>query len=187
MLANPYSKSLHINTIKLSTWWEDLMRGDPLVLNILRYGETMIDFAGFFEPLKGLLVRGKIKSTPEAIYSCLERAPMHLARSKMSELGVIDGVYWSFVDSAHAALIAMNVVPPSPEHITGQLKETFTDTGKLKMKYVIWYRDLLSLYKQISHHELTNLRGVNLEEWQDRAKEFLNVMANLVKEAIDKK
>ena len=33
--ANPYRKSLHINTIKLSTWWEDLLKGDPVVLNVL--------------------------------------------------------------------------------------------------------------------------------------------------------
>ena len=25
---NPYRKSLHINSVKLSTWWEDMMRGD---------------------------------------------------------------------------------------------------------------------------------------------------------------
>ena len=35
---NPYPKSLHINTIKLSTWWEDLIKGDPVIINILRYG-----------------------------------------------------------------------------------------------------------------------------------------------------
>ena len=40
--ANPYQQSLHINTVKLSTWWEDLMRGDPVVLNILRYGLPQI-------------------------------------------------------------------------------------------------------------------------------------------------
>jgi len=50
--SNPYKKDLHISTIKLSTWWEDLMRGDPTVINIIRYGESMIDLAGFFEPLK---------------------------------------------------------------------------------------------------------------------------------------
>ena len=32
---SPYKKSLHINTIKLSTWWEDLMRGDPVIINVL--------------------------------------------------------------------------------------------------------------------------------------------------------
>lgn len=50
---NPYRESLHINTIKLSTWWEDIMRGDPVVLNVLRYGEAMIDMGGFFQSAKG--------------------------------------------------------------------------------------------------------------------------------------
>ena len=50
--ANPYKGSLHINTIKLSTWWDDLVKGDPVVLNALRSGEAIIDHGGFFEPLK---------------------------------------------------------------------------------------------------------------------------------------
>ena len=183
--SNPYQSSLHINTIKLSTWWEDLIRGDPVILNVLRYGEAMIDFAGFFNPLKYLLVKGKIKSTPEAIYSALQRAPLHIARSKLAELNAIDGLFWSMVDSAHAALIATNVPPASPEHIPGDLKENFVNAGKLKMKYVIWYRDLLVLHKKVSHGEIKNLKGIEIDAWQERAEEFLEVMANLVKELID--
>jgi len=132
---SPYKKNLHINTIKLSTWWEDLIRGDPVMINLIRYGEAMIDFAGFFEPLKFLLLKGKIKSTPEAIYSCLQRAPVHYARSKAAELGAIEGLYWSMVDSSHAALIAANVMPPSPEHVPRELKETFVSPGKTKTLY----------------------------------------------------
>ncbi len=183
--SNPYQSGLHINTIKLSTWWEDLMRGDPVVLNILRYGEAMIDFAGFFNPLKYLLVKGKIKSTPEAIYSALQRAPMHIARSKLAELNAIDGLFWSMVDSAHAALIAENVPPASPEHIPGDLKENFVNAGKLKMKYVIWYRDLLVLHKKISHGEIKNLKGIEIDAWQEKAEEFLEVMAKLVRDIVD--
>src|SRR3989344_1839617 len=104
---NPYRQSLHINTTKLSTWWEDILRGDPVVLNILRYGKAMLDMAGFFEPLKYLLLTGRIKATPEAIYTALQRAPTHLMRSKMSELNAIEGLYWCMVDSAHAAPIAV--------------------------------------------------------------------------------
>ena len=125
--ASPYKRDLHINTVKLSTWWEDLLRGDPIIINILRNGEAMIDAAGFFEPLKFLLIKGKIKPTPEAIYSCLQRAPSHIARSKNAELGAIEGLYWAMVDSAHAALIAANVSPPSPEHIPVDLKEIFVN------------------------------------------------------------
>jgi len=183
--SNPYQTSLHINTVKLSTWWEDLLRGDPVVINILRYGEAMIDLAGFFNPLKSLLIRGKIRPTPEAIYSTLQRAPQHIARSKMAEMGAIDGLFWSMVDSAHAALIAANVPPVSPEHIPGDLKENFVNTGKLKMKYVVWYRDLLVLHKKIAHGEIKDLKGVVIDDWQNRAEEFLNVMAQLVKDLIE--
>jgi len=182
--ANPYQGSLHINTIKLTTWWEDLLRGDPLVMNILRNGEPLIDMAGFFEPLKYLLLEGKIKATPEAVYSCLQRAPIHIARSKSFELGAIDGLYWSMVDSAHAALIASNVNPSSPEHIARDLKEVFVDVGKLKLKYIIWFRDLHFLHKQINHGHLKDLRGVELDMWQQRAEEFLDVMARLVNDTV---
>lgn len=182
--SNPYHRDLHINTIKLSTWWQDLMRGDPVILNIIRNGESMVDFAGFFEPLKFLLAQGKIRSTPEAVYNCLQRAPIHIARSKASELNAIEGLYWAMVDSAHAALIAAQIPPPSPEHIPLSLKETFVNNGKLKMKYAIWCRDLLMLHKQISHGEIKDLKGIEIDDWQTKIEEFLNVISNLVNELI---
>jgi predicted nucleotidyltransferase len=181
---NPYQKSLHINTIKLSTWWEDLMRGDPVVVNILRHGEAMIDLAGFFEPLKYLLITGKIKSTPEAVYNCLQRAPQHFLRSRTAELNAIEGLYWAMVDSAHAALISANIPPASPEHIPVDLKETFVNTKKLPMKYVLWYRDLLLLHKRIAHGEIHDLKGVEIDQWQERTENFMAMMAKLVNDYI---
>jgi uncharacterized protein (UPF0332 family) len=115
----------------------------------------------------------------------LQRAPTHLARSKAAELAAIDGLYWAMVDSAHAALIAAKVVPPSPEHIPVELKETFVNSNLLKMKYVVWYRDLLFLYKKITHGEIKDLKGEEIDIWQERTKEFLDVMAKLVKEKIE--
>ena len=182
--SNPYKQSLHINTIKLSTWWEDLMKGDPVVLNVLRYGEAMIDLAGFFEPLKYLLAKGKIKSTPESIYNCLQRAPQHILRSKTAELNSIEGLYWAMVDSAHAALIAANVPPASPEHVSVDLKETFVNAGKLKMKYALWYRDLLMLHKKITHGDINDLKGVEIDMWQERTEDFMRTMAQLVNEYV---
>jgi uncharacterized protein (UPF0332 family) len=145
----------------------------------------MIDLAGFFEPLKYLLIKGKIKPTPEAVYNCLQRAPQHLLRSKMAELKSIEGLYWAMVDSAHAALIAANVSPPSPEHIPMHLKQTFVDSGKLKLDYVKLYRDLLVLHKRIAHGETTDLKGVEIDKWQESTKNFMDVMAQLVKGEIE--
>jgi uncharacterized protein (UPF0332 family) len=181
---NPYQKDLHINTIKLSTWWEDLMRGDPVVINVLRYGEAMIDFGGFFEPLKFLLLNGKIKSTPEAVYNCLQRAPTHFLRSRAAELNAVEGLYWAMVDSAHAALISSGISPASPEHIPADLKEIFVDKRRLNMKYVLWYRDLFMLHKRIAHGELTELKGVEIDTWQERTQEFMKVMADLVNQNV---
>lgn len=186
LLANPYVGNLHINTIKLSTWWDDLLKGDPVVLNVIRHGRAIIDHGGFFEPLKFLMMQGKIKGTPEAIYQCLNRAPGHIARSKLSELGAIDGLYWSMVDAAHGALMAAGYFPPSPEHVMIDLKEVFVNKGHLKMRYVLWYKEIHELHKKIDHREITDLKGVEIDEWQKRAEDFLQVMIDLTSDLVSK-
>lgn len=183
--TNPYKRELHINSVKLSSWWQDLIRGDPVVINIIRYGEPLIDFGGFFSPLKILLEQGRIRSTPEAIYTALQRTPMHIARSRASELNAIEGLYWAMVDSAHAALMAAKQTPPSPEHIPVLLKELFVDTGNLKIKYVVMYRDLYVLHRKISHGEITDLKGVEIDNWQARTELFVQEMTRLVKELVE--
>lgn len=181
---NPYKTELHINTVRLTTWWQDMIRGDPVIINIIRFGEALIDFGGFFNPLKILLQQGKINSTPESIYTALQRAPGHLARSRAAELGSVEGLYWAMVDSAHAALMAAKQSPPSPEHIPIMLKELFVDHNILKMKYVIWYRDLYLLHRSIIHGEMRDVKGQEIDEWQQRAEEFVKVMTELVKNLI---
>ncbi len=182
--SNPYNKELHINTVRLITWWQDLLRGDPIVINIIRYGESLIDFGGFFSPLKFLLQEGKIRSTPEAVYAALQRAPQHLMRSKQAEIGAIEGVYWAMVDSAHALLMSAKILPPSPEHIPILLKEHFVDRGILKMKYVIWYRDLYVLHRKIIHGEINDLKGQDIDDWQEKTNEFMRKMAEIIDKII---
>ncbi len=179
-----YSRELHVNTVKLTTWWNDLMHGDPVVINILRYGEPLIDIGGFFKPLKSLLAQGKIHSTPEAVYAALQRAPGHIARSKIAEMSAIEGIYWSMVDSAQAALITLGKLPPSPEHITGMLKQFFVDSGMLKMDYIRWYRDIFILHKGIAHGDVKEVRGIEIDEWQARAEKFLKAMTEIIDKLI---
>jgi len=179
-----YKKALHINTVKLSSWWADLIRGDPIVINVIRYGEALVDFGGFFNPLKVLLYQGKIKSSPEAIYTALQRAPIHIARSRSSMLNSIEAMYWAMVDSAHAALIASGKLPPSPEHIPEMLKKQFVDSKLLSQKYVVWYRDLYILAHKILHGIVKEIKGKEIELWQKRTEEFVSVMVKLVKKLI---
>ncbi len=177
---NKYAHELHVNTIKLTTWWQDLINGDPVVLNIVRYGEPLIDVAGFFKPIKALLQQGKIHSTPESVYNALQRAPMHLSRSRACELGAIEGVYWTMVDSAQAALITAGQLPPSPEHMTMMLKETFVDKGLMKGEFVYWFRDCFALHKAIIHGHVTTLKGADIDVWQERAESFMKKMTEII-------
>ena len=183
--TNPYKRALHINTVKLSTWWQDLMRGDPIIVNILRYGDALIDFGGFFNPLKILLKDGFIKSTPESIYTLLQRAPNHMARARTSMLAAVDGLYWACVDAAHAALIAAKIKPASPEQIPEILTTAFVNKKMLDKKFVKHYAILHELAKDIIHGKLTQVKGSDLDELYSRTDEFVGDMAKLVDELID--
>jgi len=184
---NPYIKPLHINTVKLSTWWQDLMRGDPILINVLRYGEALIDFGSFFNPQKALLQQGKIRSTPEAIYSLLQRAPTHLARARASLFGMIDAYYWACVDSAHAALIAADILPPSPEHIAEIMTDKFVKTKRISSRSVDFYAEVHSLMKEISHGKLRDVSGRKIDELRANSDAFVGEMAKLVDSLVEKK
>ena len=181
---NKYERPLHINTVRLSTWWSDLIKGDPVVLNVLRYGEALIDFGGYFNPLRILLKEGKIKSTPESIYTLLQRAPMHLARANGAMLAVVDGVYWSMVDSAHAVLIAANIMPASPESIPDVLTRHFVMNKLLDKKYVRYYEVVYDLSKEIVHGKKTTIEGKYLDDLFKIADDFLKEMAKLVEDIV---
>ncbi len=182
--ANPYKKDLHINTIKITTWWDDLIKGDPVVINIIRYGEPLIDVGGFFAPLKLLLQGGKIKPTSESIYTILNRVPAHILRSRVSEMSAIEGCYWAYVESAQALLMAIKVLPPSPEHISILLKENFVDKGLLKMSDVTNFRDLFDLHRRILHGEVRKVDGKIIDIYQEKSEEFFKKTVNLLNEIL---
>ncbi len=178
--SNPYRKELHITSTKLSTWWQDLLRGDPVVINIIRYGDPLIDFGGFFTPLKVLLQEGKIKPTPESIYTLLQRTPQHIARARASLVSVIDGLYWAMVDSAHAALIAAKIMPPSPEHIPDILYKAFVTRKLIKSKYVDYYVEIHNLAKAIIHRQGIEIKGKKIDELFEKTNDFVQVMTKLI-------
>lgn len=185
--ANSYAKPLHINTVKLSTWWDDMMRGDPVVINILRFGDALVDYGGFFNPLRILLKEGKIKSTPESIYTLLQRAPGHMTRARQSMLAVVDGLYWTMVDAAHAALISADIMPSSPEEIPVVLNENFAKNRQLNKRFISYYSEIHAVAKEIIHGTRTSVKGKELDDWFLKADLFLGEMAKLVDLYIDKK
>lgn len=185
---NPYIKSLHVNTVKLSTWWQDLIVGDPVILNVIRYGEALIDHGSFFLPQKALLLAGKIHPSPEAVYNLLERTTLHLGRSRTSLFSAVDGYYWACIDSAHAALMAANIIPPSPEHVADMLDKSFVQERKiLNFKFVKIYNDVYNTMKAINHGEMTSIPGKRLDELKENSELFVVELTKVVDKIIENK
>ncbi len=178
---------LHINTVTLTTFWDEVRVGDPAIINIIRYGQATIDFGGFFEPLKVLLAKGKIHATPEAVYTTLRRSPDHIARAKYNLLGGVEALYWSMVDSAHAALMAENEIPPSPEKIPEMLTAVFVKSKKIDRKYVDWYQELYDISREIVHGKRTSISSKEYAEHEKRAEEFLKKMFKITDDLLKNK
>ena len=181
LIAQNYKKEIHINTVTLTAFWDEVRAGEPLVINVIRYGEPIIDLGGFFDPLKVLLARGKIRPSPEAVYTTMERSLKHLARANGSILGSVEGFYWAMVDSSHAALMAYKIVPPSPENIPELLKTNFVDKKILSKEYLQWFEDVRKKAKAILYGETTRLSGKELDELQHKAEDFVNKLNELTK------
>ncbi|MAG50132.1 hypothetical protein CL621_00655 [archaeon] len=172
-----YPKEIHINTVTLGAFLQEVMSGDPVATNVLRYGQVLIDFGGFFEPLKVLLARGKIKPTAESVYTSLRRAPVHLSRSRFNVLSAIEGLYWAMVDSAHAALMAAGKTPPSPEHVPDMLIKT---RGiRLGRKYINWYVTMYDLSKSVTHGNITRIAGKKIDYYDKIANMFVDKMTDI--------
>lgn len=170
---------IHLTTVTLTTFWENIKVGEPVAINILRYGISLID-TGFFEPLQMLLKQGRIRPTEEAIENALMRVPGHMIRAKGRMLAAVIDYYWAMIDSAHAALMKHDQVPPSPEYVEKLLETTFVNKGLLNKKYVSYFHELWQTSKAIVHGELTRIGGSDYDGYQRMAEEFENEMKKLI-------
>ena len=184
LIAQNYKKEIHINTVTLTAFWEEVRAGEPLVINVLRYGEPLIDIGGFFDPLKVLLAKGKIRPSAEAIFTTMERAGQHLGRANNFILNSVEGFYWAMVDAAHATLMALKVVPPSPEQIPQLLKEVLVDKNMLNKKYIDYYERVRKVAKAVLHNEKAKLEGKEVEELKNLAESFVYELNEITKALI---
>ncbi len=177
--SQKYSKELHINTITLTTFWEEIRNGEPLAINVIRYGQALIDFGGFFDPLKILLAKGKIKPSPEAIFVTMERASTHCLRGHNTLLLAVESFYWAMVDASHSALMAKRIIPPSPEHLSDLLTEVFVKKNILDKKYTNWYEDTRKLAKAITYGDVKKVSGNTLQDLAEKTEKFVNTLREL--------
>lgn len=173
------SKKLHVMSLKLTTFWEYARAGEPVMMNIVRDGVALIDY-GFFDPLQLLLRQGRIRPSPEAIWNYLVRAPATLSNSEWHLLQAILDLYWAVIDSAHAAVMSVGSVPPSPQQMSELIREKLVKPGIVASKYAEWMDTFFKLSKKIVHRELVSISGGEYDKYRVMAKEFVSVMRAVV-------
>jgi len=175
------SKRLHVTSMKFTAFWEYIRAGDPIGINVLRDGIALID-SGFFDPLQVLLYQGRIRPTPESIWSYMNRAPrtLHNSRWHMSQ-ATID-LYWAITDSAHAVLMYLGYIPPSPEHIGELIREKLVKPKLLESKYARTADEFYKLMKMITHREIKEVTGEQFDRYFEEAEDFVNRMQRFIQD-----
>ncbi len=173
------SRRLHVTTLKLSAFWEYVHVGDPIAVNILRDGFPLLD-TGFFDPMQLLLLQGRIRPTPESVWTYMTRANQTLQNSSWHLMqGVVD-LYWAVIDASHAALMRIGEVPPSPEHVAELLQDKLVKKKLVPSKIPNQMRKFYTLSKEILHRKKQSITGVEFDKLYSEAQEYVKIMQGVV-------
>ncbi len=178
-IARVDPKRLHIQSMKFTSFWEYVRSGDPVAINILRYGVSLID-TGFFDPLQILLEQGRIRPSKESIYTYLSMSPVSLNRSKQHLLTATVDLYWAAIDSAHAALMSTGEIPPTPEHVADMLQIKLVNNKHIAKKYADVMRRLYTLYKKITRLETIEVSGNDYDKLKKETEIFVDGMKKFI-------
>jgi predicted nucleotidyltransferase/uncharacterized protein (UPF0332 family) len=178
-LVAEVSQRLHVTTLKLTAFWDYIRNSDPVGINILRDGYALLD-SGFFDPLQALLVRGRIRPTDESVWTYFSRAPQTLMSSKWHLLQGAMDLYWAVIDSAHAALMSVGEIPPSPRHVAEMITEKMVGSKLVPKDCAKTMDKFYVLAKRISNREVVNLSGEEYDNLHKEASAFVEVMRTFI-------
>ena len=89
-------------------------------------------------------------------------------------------LYWAVIDSAHAALMRVGEIPPSPSHIADLMERSLYKRGYIQKRYVTIMRNFHDIAKKIARKEITDVSGKEYDHHHKDAKDFLEVMKRII-------
>lgn len=175
------SQRLHITTFKYSSFWEFVRNGDPIAINILRDGVPIVD-REFFRPLQILLYQGRIRPSKESVWNYYYKSNQNMQNSKFNMISATMDLYWAVIDSSHSALMRLNEIPPSPNHVQDMVNDKLIKTGLLEKKYGNTVKNFYDISKKIEHREIKEIKGVDYDKYFKEAESYINRMKKFIEE-----
>lgn len=174
-LVNDISPKFHIMTVNLSDFWDMTRKGDPVMINVLRFGVALFD-RDLVTPMQYLLEIGRIKPTRESLLNYKARGEMLLEENKKHlETALLD-LYYGVVDSTHAILMLMKITPPSPKDMPKLFKENFSN-DKVLSKYVDVVEKFYKLFKDIEHGSELKIDGKLYDSYHKLANDYIKTVS----------
>ncbi|MFH1127447.1 MAG: hypothetical protein ABIG84_01410 [archaeon] len=166
---------------KLSEYWRKLVYADPKLYAEMRLSIILYDPAGFFAPLKVLLLEGKMPCTRESAYALMTSAPEKIMRvHKNIKLDVLTKLYNLVVDAAQAPIVLKGYDPPIPKALPGALKSIFSG-NELQNKDISILENIIKYYKDVEHGKITTISGSDLHIFLEASEIFIKDMEDLMK------
>jgi len=178
-IAKKHSHRIHLTHMPLTSFWNYVRIGDPIVINIIRDGIATYD-PGFFQPIKALLRRGRIKPSLESIKSYKIRAPASLRSAEWHMLQATIDLYWAVIDAAHAALMHHGLVPVSPDHVAEMIDTMFVKKGTLHKSYATTMKKFFELQDMMHKRTLRTVSGAEYENYFRQATAFVDGMKRII-------
>jgi len=179
-VADTDPKRLHIQTMAWTSFWEYIRSGDPVAINVLRDSIALIDI-GFFDPLQTLLFQGRIRPTEESIWTYFSMAPTSLTSAESRISSAILDLYWAAIDAAHAALMSLGEIPPSPAHVADMIEKKMVKPGLVPAKCATIMKHMYILSKQITHGKYSHLEGEDYDKYRKHVEIFVKTMEQVIK------
>ncbi|MBW2967386.1 hypothetical protein KY362_02770 [Candidatus Woesearchaeota archaeon] len=177
--AAKVSRRLHITTMPLTRFWDYTLKGDPILINMLKHGVIMYD-TGCFGMAQNLLTSKKVEPGREVVHIYLGRAPQAISNANWNIKQAILDLYWAVFDAAHSALLSRGVVPDAPEQLVPLVKDHLVSQGILHKRYLSILSEFMNTGRMVMGGEMTRVSGDHYDRYHAEAKEFLKAVKEIL-------
>ncbi len=184
--ASKINKELHVQLHLLTEFWDYLRHGDTLFFNWLRTGLPVYD-AGFFKPMKRLLLTGAIKPSKESISKNIDGAKAYLRKISSYMEWSVERLYRAITWSANAYLMAAGMPPAQVSELAPVFTKYFVEKGDLDKKHIETLDKIIKLQKEVEHGEKKHITPEQVAQLKKEAEGFVNAMEKGVKEFVSGK
>ncbi len=171
----------------LTEFWDMARMGHPLLYTIVRDGWALYD-TGFWIPIRKLLEMGKIPTTLEAVEKFMEASPQKISRVETAKLYMIaEDLYYAVLNSSQAILMYLGRNPASPKFTSMEVREHLVNDKLLEDSYLQDLESIIDFRKRVEHKEIKDVTGQELDNFIQKAKQYVNRMEQLLLQLQKKK